>query len=56
MAVSIPFSNACMILSLGTINMCPLSGEGESQTGVDKEFCLYRGILGTAHGQLFQLP
>ena len=38
------------------INMYLLSGEGESQTGIDKEFCLYRGILGPAHGQLFQLP
>ena len=36
--------------------MCPLSGEGESQTDIDKEFCLYRGILGPAHGQFFQLP
>ena len=36
--------------------MCPLSGEGESQTDIDKGFCLYRGILGPAHGQFFQLP
>ena len=35
--------------------MCPLSGEGESQTDINKEFCLYRGILGPAHGQFFQL-
>ena len=34
--------------------MCPLSGEGESQTGIDKEFCLYRGIVGPADGQFFQ--
>ena len=33
-----------------------LSGAGVSQTGIDKEFCLHRGILGPAHGQLFQLP
>ena len=30
-----------------------LSGEGKSQTGIDKEFCLYRSILGPTHGQLF---
>ena len=36
--------------------MCPLSGEGESQTVIDKEFCLCRGIVGPADGQFFQLP
>ena len=34
--------------------MCLLSGRDESQTGIDKEFCLYPGILVSVHGQFFQ--
>ena len=34
--------------------MCLLSGEGESQAGIDKDVCLYLSILVSAHRQ-FQL-
>ena len=36
--------------------MCPLSGEGERQTDIDKEFCLYRGILRPRASENFLFP
>ena len=34
--------------------MSQLSGEDESRTGSDREFCFYRGNLVSVRGQFFQ--
>ena len=56
MPVDISFSKACMILSLRYDKHESVEWRGRKPDGIDKEFILYRGILGPAHGQLFQLP